>query len=243
MPVELRVPQMGESISEATVLIWLKKEGDTFAAGDDLVELETDKANSAISADQAGVLSKIVHPEGDTVGPNDVLAILSEIGTGAPTSAPALERASPLSTDKGADNGRAAPHTSPLAARVAAAQGVDLSQVHGSGVGGRIMSEDVQKAAESVKGDTASPATVSSPIPTITVPSTTQAAEPGALQHPDRLGPRHGWIAHQRRCLPCSRPRVGCWRPSSRGRRWRETRTGAASTAPVRRTRTTDTAS
>ena len=78
MPAELRVPQMGESISEATVLLWLKKEGDAFAAGDDLVELETDKANSAISAEQAGVLSKILHREGDTVGPNDVLAILGD---------------------------------------------------------------------------------------------------------------------------------------------------------------------
>ncbi len=173
MPVELRVPQMGESISEATVLIWLKKEGDTFAAGDDLVELETDKANTPISAERAGILSKIVHKEGDTVAPNDVLAILSETNTAVSTPAPIMEPASTPTADNGADNGRAAPHSSPLAARVATAHGIDLSHVHGSGVGGRIMSEDVQKAAESVRDDVPSSTMLSSPTPTLTTPSTT----------------------------------------------------------------------
>ncbi len=151
MPAELRVPQMGESISEATVLMWLKKEGDSFAAGDDLVELETDKANSAISADHAGVLARILHREGDTVGPDDVLAILGDSGSAPAASAPVLESASVPAAEGGADNGRSAPHASPLAAKVAAAQGVDLAQVHGSGVRGRIMSEDVQQAAQAAK--------------------------------------------------------------------------------------------
>src|SRR5438309_4701957 len=123
MPAELRVPQMGESISEATVLLWLKKEGDVFAAGDDLVELETDKANSAISAEQPGVLTRILHREGDTVGPNDVLAILGESGVaGAAGAAPISETAQAPATDNGSENGRSAPHTTPLAAKLAAAQ-------------------------------------------------------------------------------------------------------------------------
>src|SRR4051794_8729216 len=88
MPVELRVPQMGESITEATVLTWLKKEGESFAAGEDLVELETDKANSALPAEQAGILQKILHREGDTVAPNDVLALLGEGAGIAESSAP-----------------------------------------------------------------------------------------------------------------------------------------------------------
>lgn len=150
MPAELRVPQMGESISEATVLMWLKKEGDSFAAGDDLVELETDKANSAIPAEQAGVLTRILHFEGDKVGPNDVLAILGEPGKAvAFTSAP--DSVAKPTTDGGADNGRSAPHTTPLAAKVAEAQGVDLSQVQGSGAGGRIMTDDVARAVQSTK--------------------------------------------------------------------------------------------
>src|SRR5690349_20645455 len=90
MPVELRVPQMGESISEATVLTWLKKEGEAFAAGEELVELETDKANSAIPAEQAGILQKILHREGDIVAPNDVLAVLGEAA--ALASLPHLKR-------------------------------------------------------------------------------------------------------------------------------------------------------
>src|SRR5882724_6251390 len=158
MPAELRVPQMGESISEATVLMWLKKEGEPFAAGDDLVELETDKANSPISADQAGVLTKILHREGDTVGPDDVLALLGDAGSVTSTAAPAREPAAAPAAESGADNGRSAPHTSPLAAKVAAAQGVDLSQVHGSGASGRIMSQDVQRAAHSTPPAAASPA-------------------------------------------------------------------------------------
>jgi len=168
MPVELRVPQMGESISEATVLMWLKKEGDTFAAGDDLVELETDKANSAIAAEQAGTLTKILHKEGDTVGPDDVLALLGEAGTAPAASAPVQEAPAPTS-DGGSENGRSALHISPLAARVAAAQGVDLAQVHGSGVSGRIMSEDVQQAAQSAKSAGAV-ATPSIEIPATSTP-------------------------------------------------------------------------
>ena len=147
MPAELRVPQMGESISEATVLTWLKKEGDTFSAGEDLVELETDKANSAISAEQSGVLSKILHREGDVVGPNDILAILNDV-VSPKASAPVRETPSSTAVESGLENGRAVPHTTPLAAKVAAAQGVDLGQVHGTGVSGRITSEDVQNATK-----------------------------------------------------------------------------------------------
>ena len=166
MPVELRVPQMGESISEATVLMWLKREGESFSAGDDLVELETDKANSAISAPQAGILSRIVHKEGDTVGPNDVLAILGEAVATAAPAAVAEAAAAPIS-ESVADNGRSTPHSTPLAARVAAAQGVDLAQVQGSGISGRILTEDVQKAAKTTRDEAVSvtvPAVTSPPI-------------------------------------------------------------------------------
>ena len=74
MPVEVRVPVLGESVVEATVGSWLKHEGDRVEAGEPLVQLETEKINVDVSADQSGVLGQIQHQEGDTVAPGDVLA-------------------------------------------------------------------------------------------------------------------------------------------------------------------------
>jgi 2-oxoglutarate dehydrogenase E2 component (dihydrolipoamide succinyltransferase) len=186
MPAELRVPQMGESISEATVLMWLKSEGDSFAAGDDLVELETDKANSAISAPQAGVLTQILHKEGDTVGPNDVLAILGDARTAAASiGAPVSESTAAAASENAAENGRPAPHATPLAARVAAAQGVDLAQVQGSGVSGRIRTEDVQKAAQSARQDAAPVSLPTIALPTVSAPP--PAFTPGAVTDDTRV--------------------------------------------------------
>src|SRR5438876_10789251 len=83
MPVEVRVPQLGESVVEATVGSWLKREGDQVAAGEPLVQLETEKVNVEVAAERAGVLERIAHKEGDTVAPGDVLATLAD-GQAAP---------------------------------------------------------------------------------------------------------------------------------------------------------------
>lgn len=99
MPVEIRVPTLGESVVDAIVSKWLKKEGDTVAEGDALVELETDKVNVEVPAEQSGVLSQIVKQEGETVGIGEVLATIVEgDGTGVAqpetpdtTAAPATE--------------------------------------------------------------------------------------------------------------------------------------------------------
>ncbi len=167
MPVEIRVPSVGESVSEATVLRWLKQVGEPVAAGEDVVELETDKANTAVSAESAGVLESILRQEGDTVGINEVLGLISE---GAPASngksAPRLpeaavrEKTEPVATQ----------HTrsTPLAARVAAESGVDLSNVSGTGTGGRIVTADVKSAAE---------AQSTPPPPTATAPAPSDRAE------------------------------------------------------------------
>jgi 2-oxoglutarate dehydrogenase E2 component (dihydrolipoamide succinyltransferase) len=85
MPVEVRVPQLGESVVEATVGSWLKREGDQVAAGEPLVQLETEKVNVEVAAERAGVLEQIAHREGDTVAPGDVLATLAD---GAPAASP-----------------------------------------------------------------------------------------------------------------------------------------------------------
>src|SRR5204862_5796245 len=78
MAVEIRVPQLGESVVEATIGRWLKQEGDAVAAGDVLVELETDKINVEVPSEQAGVLQRILHQAGETVGVNEPLAVIGD---------------------------------------------------------------------------------------------------------------------------------------------------------------------
>jgi 2-oxoglutarate dehydrogenase E2 component (dihydrolipoamide succinyltransferase) len=96
MPVEVRVPALGESILEATVGEWLKAEGETVAVGDPLVELETEKVAVEVAAEEPGVLERIVHHEGDTVHVGDVLALLTDgaralAEAAAPATAPPRE--------------------------------------------------------------------------------------------------------------------------------------------------------
>src|SRR5947209_19247477 len=85
MPVDIRVPSLGESIVEATIGRWLEHEGDTVNQGEALVELETDKVNMEVGADQSGVLQKIVKQEGDTVAVGEVLGVIGE-GSKAPAA-------------------------------------------------------------------------------------------------------------------------------------------------------------
>src|SRR5215467_5798936 len=91
MPVEIRVPALGESVVDATVAAWRKSEGEQVQQGEVLVELETDKVNLEVSAEQSGVLQQILKQPGETVGIGDVLAVIGE-GAGnvaAPEPAPA----------------------------------------------------------------------------------------------------------------------------------------------------------
>src|SRR5579885_3345490 len=92
MSVEIHVPELGESIVDAVVANWLKHEGDTVSTGDALVELETDKVNVEVSAEQSGVLQKIVKQEGDVVSVGDVLGIIGEGAAAATTSAQATQQ-------------------------------------------------------------------------------------------------------------------------------------------------------
>ena len=152
MSVEIRVPALGESIVDATIATWLKHEGDPVQQGDVLVELETDKVNVEVNAEQSGVLQQVIKKEGDNVAVGDVLGI---IGAAAETAPP--ERAQP---DQAADGRQPARRTtgelvptqqktaserapSALARKIAAEHNVDLSQVKSSSPHGRITREDV----------------------------------------------------------------------------------------------------
>jgi 2-oxoglutarate dehydrogenase E2 component (dihydrolipoamide succinyltransferase) len=149
MPVEVRVPTLGESVVEATVGSWLKREGDQVEAGESLVQLETEKVNLDVAADQAGVLGKIAAQEGATVHPGDVLGTIQE-GAPAPRPAPpraepapAQPEATPPASAEGSEADR--PHASPVARRMAEEHGLDLGRVEGTGTGGRVTREDVER--------------------------------------------------------------------------------------------------
>jgi pyruvate dehydrogenase E2 component (dihydrolipoyllysine-residue acetyltransferase) len=172
---EVVMPRLSDSMEEGTVLQWLKSVGDEVAVGDELVEIETDKANMAYEADVAGTLTEILVQEGETVpigtpiarvGDSDersVAAAEDELETspsaagpvagegGAlrarasstpPTPTPPAEEAQEPQTDDGHRT-----KASPLARRLAKEQGLDLSRLHGSGPGGRIVKADVESAS------------------------------------------------------------------------------------------------
>jgi 2-oxoglutarate dehydrogenase E2 component (dihydrolipoamide succinyltransferase) len=150
--VEIKVPQMAESVVEATVGTWLKSEGEAVSPGEVVLELETDKVNLEVTAETAGVLEKIIANTGDTVVVGDLLGTVAEGAspTATPTQAatapaPAAETAQQPTTASaaGADS---AQNATPVAKRLAAAKGVDLNAVTGTGPHGKITKEDVESA-------------------------------------------------------------------------------------------------
>ncbi|MEY8744555.1 2-oxoglutarate dehydrogenase complex dihydrolipoyllysine-residue succinyltransferase [Bacillales bacterium AN1005] len=158
---EIKVPAMGESITEGTVSKWLVKEGDTVNQGDVLLELETDKVNIEISAEESGVLEKIIRQEGDTVEIGETIGTLSA-GAGGGSSAAASEPAAseqkqaatpapeaptppPAPAAAGAessDNGNKT--ASPSARKLARERGIELDQVQGKDPIGRVYQDDVK---------------------------------------------------------------------------------------------------
>src|SRR5207302_8178101 len=118
-----------------TIGAWLKHEGDQVEAGEPLVQLETEKVNVDVSADQSGVLGKITAHEGQTVHPGDVIATIDESAVATASTAPT--RAVEQESER--------PHASPVARRMADEHGVDLARVEGTGTGGRVTREDVER--------------------------------------------------------------------------------------------------
>ncbi|WP_010272892.1 biotin/lipoyl-containing protein, partial [Paenibacillus senegalensis] len=90
---EIKVPELGESIAEGTIFKWLVKEGDTVQQGDVLAELETDKVNLEVSAEQSGTITKIVKGEGENVVVGEVIGTIEEGDVAAPAEAPAASSA------------------------------------------------------------------------------------------------------------------------------------------------------
>ncbi|MDA4845586.1 2-oxoglutarate dehydrogenase complex dihydrolipoyllysine-residue succinyltransferase [Hoeflea poritis] len=149
MATEIRVPTLGESVTEATIGTWFKKVGDAIATDEPLVELETDKVTIEVPAPAAGTLSEIVANEGDTV---EVDALLGQIAEGAAAAAPAATEAPVESKPAEANADTAAPAAAqpgsdmppaPSAAKMMAENNVSADQVAGSGKRGQVLKGDV----------------------------------------------------------------------------------------------------
>ena len=173
MPVEIHVPELGESVTEATVGKWLKSEGEQVKAGEPVVELETDKVNFEVEAEQDGVLEAIAAGEGEDVGVGDVIGTIGEGDGAVPQEAESRtekeeaeeaeaeeaegreEKVAPEAQETEAEqaefdetNGHredGGGRASPTVRRLAQEYDIDLTEVSGSGRGGRVTKEDVER--------------------------------------------------------------------------------------------------
>ena len=148
MATEIRVPTLGESVTEATIGKWLKAEGDAVAVDEPLVELETDKVSVEVPAPAAGKLSAISVKEGETVEVGALLGTLEEgaAGNEAPAAAAEPSQSAPAEPAREAPAKDGGMPPSPAASRLAAESGVDAASVEGSGKRGQVLKEDVMKA-------------------------------------------------------------------------------------------------
>ena len=155
MPFEVLLPQWGMGMNDGLLLKWLKAEGDSVAKGEGLVEIESSKVNGEVEAPEAGILARIVVPEGMTVDTGSLLAVILAEGetadlpdpiSQAPSAAPvAVAPAAPAPPATAPAGGRQ--QVTPVARRLAKELNVDLTNVAGTGPRGRVTEDDVRAAA------------------------------------------------------------------------------------------------
>lgn len=153
MSIDVKVPQVGESITEVTVAAWLKKDGDSVKMDEAICSIESDKATLEVSAPQAGKL-KILVQEGTVVKIGEKIASVDPAGAGAQTSAPATAETKKAEAPKEAPKAEAAStgdknFPSPAAGKILAEKGVDPGSVSGTGKDGRITKQDAVSASAS----------------------------------------------------------------------------------------------
>lgn len=160
------MPRLSDSMEEGTILKWLKSDGDDVSKGEELVEIETDKANMTYEADEAGTL-KIVAQEGDTLAVGETICALGAGGSSDEDEGASDENGDESDEDEEPEASEdEAPKedagervkASPIARRIASDQGIDLSTVEGSGPGGRIVKADVEQAPEAAAPKAEEPA-------------------------------------------------------------------------------------
>lgn len=196
MKVEMLMPQMGESIAEATIAKWRKKPGESVQKDEVILEISTDKVDSEIPAPAAGVIAELLFNEGDVVPVKTKIAVIDTNGAGAATSngaasAPAANGSAPhveaaptpvveVAAPKKESKDDSARYYSPLVKSLAETHGVSLSEldsVSGSGQGGRVTKEDFLKYVES-RGAKSAPASAPSSTPAPTAPAARPASTP-----------------------------------------------------------------
>lgn len=171
MSLEIKVPPVGESITEVVLSQWLKNDGDVVEMDEVIAELESDKATFELTAEQAGTL-KTVANEGDTLAIGAVVCTIEAGGAAAPKAAPAAEEkpaeeqktSAPTATGNGSSYATGTP--SPSAGKILAEKGVDAGAVTGTGVDGRITKEDALKAEKAATQPAAKPAEKAQPAVT-----------------------------------------------------------------------------
>ncbi|MBV9682087.1 MAG: multifunctional oxoglutarate decarboxylase/oxoglutarate dehydrogenase thiamine pyrophosphate-binding subunit/dihydrolipoyllysine-residue succinyltransferase subunit [Solirubrobacterales bacterium] len=221
--IDIVTPTGGESVTEGTILEWSVKAGDAVKQGDTVVEISTDKVDMELPAPASGTITEILAAEGETVSVGQVIARMSAgataagasaTATGTPAGTPAsatptpppLTRAAPESSASplGGDGGTTG-HISPVARRIAAEQGVDLSALHGTARGGRITKADVLAAtANGGNGATAAPA-APAPVPARTSTAAPAPTAPAPTPAPPGAQPIRGGAAALARYMDESR--------------------------------------
>jgi pyruvate dehydrogenase E2 component (dihydrolipoamide acetyltransferase) len=217
MPTDIIMPQMGESIVEGTITKWLKKPGDKVQRDEPLFEISTDKVDAEIPAPASGVLQEIKVTEGTTVNVNTVVGTIAVDGEAAAKPAPAPEKSpEPKSSSAGvppAVAGASRPRTpepaappappavvpknqeeeearsSPLVRKIAREHGISLSQISGTGLGGRITKQDITSFIESQSSSNATPAAAPASAPSTSAPANAAPRPAAPAPYPGDLVP------------------------------------------------------
>jgi 2-oxoglutarate dehydrogenase E2 component (dihydrolipoamide succinyltransferase) len=216
MPTDIIMPQMGESIVEGTITKWLKKPGDKVQRDEPLFEISTDKVDAEIPAPASGVLQEIKVTEGTTVNVNTVVGTIAVDGEAAAPAKPAAAKAEAKTQEKTEEKktasappsaptpapaaheeeGEEEARSSPLVRKIAREHGVTLSQVSGTGLGGRITKQDILSFIETQGSQPAhvgTDAIVRPPSPTAATPApgsqATAARPPAPAPYPGDLVP------------------------------------------------------
>ena len=184
--VEVKVPQLSESVAEATMLTWKKKAGEAVAVDEILIEIETDKVVLEVPAPAAGVLAEIVQGDGATVVAEQLIAKIDTEGTAgvaAPAAAPAAAAAAPaaaVAVAAAATGGSKADVAMPAAAKLLADNNLSVSAVAGTGKDGRVTKGDVLGAVAAGAAKAVAPSAIPTGVPTKALP---QVAAPSAAQN------------------------------------------------------------
>lgn len=194
MPINIEMPKLSDTMTEGTLVRWLKQEGDEIEIGDIIAEIETDKATMEMEAFDEGVLSQISVAEGGKAPVGEVIAVLLEPGeeSGAATPAPAAQAtpeptpaapavaesqappmisnalasaAAALKSSSQPTSGSERIKASPLAKKIADAEGIDLTSISGTGPGGRIVKADLAGGSKAAPASTPAPASSPAPSP------------------------------------------------------------------------------